>query len=111
MDCATMGRADFGREDQVRITTNNVPRPVVDASELTPREREEFDYLDWSAIDAGTDSASFFRYKGQAYDLGEFMRDACPEGWDGGRADSAFSGLVVRIVEDGESVVVGLALS
>jgi hypothetical protein len=98
------------------ITTNNVPRPVIDAYELTAKEREQFDYLNWSAIDEGSDSASFFRYKGELHDLGEFERwdnPASPtrEGWDGFRSDSYFSALVVRYVEDGEAVVVGLALS
>lgn len=89
------------------IRTNNVPRTLVDAFCLTDAERAEFDYLDWPAIDAGRDSATFFRFKGQTYDLGEFMRDGAPEGWDGVKADSYFSGMVVRIVDDGEAVVVG----
>jgi len=95
----------------IKVTTNNVPRDIIDAYELSESERAEFDYLDWEAIDDGRDSASFFRFKGELYDLGEFMRDACPEGWDGGRADSFFSGVVVRIVDDGERVVVGTVLS
>lgn len=104
----------------VRVITNNVPRPIVDAYELSPKEREEFDYLDWPAIDEGADSASFFRYKGELHDLGEFTADygitkgsGLPEhlsNWHGYRSDSAFSALVVRYVDD-ESVVVGLVLS
>ena len=91
----------------MKITTNNVPRDILDSAELTPAEREEFDYLNWPALDEGTDSASFFRYKGQAYDLAEFTRlEATPE-WHGGKADSFFSGIVIRLVEDGERVVVG----
>jgi len=93
-----------------------VPRPVVDAWELTPAERVEFDYLDWAAIEAGSDSASFFRYRGQLYDLGEFMRwSSAPEPelrkWDGYASDSFFSATVVRYVDDGESVVVGTVIS
>jgi hypothetical protein len=100
----------------MKVTTNNVPRPVIDAYELTAKEREQFDYLDWPAIDEGRDSASFFRYKGELYDLSEFERwdnPASPtrEGWDGFRSDSYFSALVVRYADHGESVVVGLALS
>lgn len=103
----------------VRITTNNVPRPVIDAYELSPDERAEFDYLDWDAIEKGEDSASFFRYKGRLYDLGEFMivretqmarEDDTLRGWDGYSADSFFSGLLVRYPREdhyGESVVVG----
>lgn len=94
------------------IVTNNVPRDVLDAWELTAAERQEFDYLNWQAIEDGSDSASFFRYKGGLYDLGEFTawdNPASPtrEKWDGFRSDSFFSGLVVRYCEDFERVVVG----
>lgn len=105
----------------IKVTTNNVPRDVIDAWQLSATERVEFDYLNWEAIEAGSDSASFFRYKGQLHDLGEFQTThATPwgdasglraAGWDGYRSDSFFSALVVRFVDDGERVVVGLALS
>lgn len=104
----------------VKVVTNNVPRFVIDAYELTVKERAEFDYLDWPKIDAGEDSASFFRYRGQLYDLGEFSADygitkgsGLPDHlskWDGYMSESFFSALVVRYV-DSESVVVGLVLS
>lgn len=111
----------------IRVVTNNVPRPVIEAYELTPEERKEFDYLDWTKIEAGEDSASFFRYKGQLYDLGEFMRDyGITKGaglpphlanWDGYASDSFFSATVVRYVhgdpnyEDYGYVVVGTVIS
>lgn len=92
------------------IRTNNQPRPIIDAYELTEKERQEFDYLDWQAIDRGEDGACFFRYKGQLYDLGEFMRvePGGPfNGWDGSRADSFFSGVVVKYTEDLDHIIVG----
>lgn len=95
------------------IITNNVPRFIIEAYELTPKERTDFDYLDWPAIERGEDSASFIRYKGEIYDLGEFERwdnPASPTrlGWDGIRTDSFFSGLVIRYADDSfESVVIG----
>jgi hypothetical protein len=93
----------------IKVTTNNVPRDVIDAWQLTPAERAEFDYLDWNAIMDGRDSASFFRYKGQLYDLGNFMRlDGGPltdAGWQGASADSAFSATLVRYVNG--QVVIG----
>jgi hypothetical protein len=106
----------------MKIVTNSVPRPIVDAWELTPAEREEFDYLDWPAIDEGSDSASFVRFKGDLLDLGEFSRDygitrdaGLPEHlskWDGYRSDSAFSATVVRYTRpDCEEVVVGRVYS
>lgn len=105
----------------VRVVTNNVPRDVIDAYQLTLTERTEFDYINWAGIDAGTDSASFFRYRGTVYDLGEFSADygitrgaGLPEHlshWDGYRSDSFFSAIVVRYVDDCERVIVGLVLS
>jgi hypothetical protein len=108
---------------KVCITTNNVARPVIDAWELSADERAEFDYLDWESIDRGENSASFLRYKGQLYDLGEFSRVISPsaarmhpaecaapefQGWSGYRSDSFFSGLLVKYVgDDWDSVVVG----
>jgi len=106
----------------VKIHTNNARRPVIDAYELTHEERKEFDYLDWDAIDKGEDSAQFFRYKGELYDIGEFCRVVAPnatrchptecaepafQGWSGYQSDSYFSGLLIRWADDFESVVVG----
>jgi hypothetical protein len=98
------------------VITNHVPRDIIDAYELTADERAEFDYIDWPAVEEGSASASFFRYRGELYDLSEFEvwdNPASPTRgeWDGFRSDSFFSGLVVRYVDDSERVVVGLALS
>jgi hypothetical protein len=99
-----------------KVITNNVPRDVIDASELTADERADFDYLDWPAIEDGRASASFLRYRGELYDLSEFEVWDNPmsptrQGWDGYRSDSYFSGIVVRFVDDAERVVAGLYLA
>ena len=94
-----------------RIITNNVPRDIIDAALLTAGERAGFGYLDWAAIDEGSDSASFFRYKGELHDLGTFTRLKQTPGWDEGHADSFFSALLVRYVNENEQVIVGLQLS
>ncbi len=109
-------------ENKMTIRTNNVARPIIDAWELTEKEQAEFDYLDWDAIKEGNDSASFFRYRGQLYDMGQFCR-VIPQGavshhpcdcqnpdfagWHGYMSDSFFSGMLVRYVDD-ESIVVGV---
>lgn len=102
------------------VTTNHHRREVLDAWELTPAEREEFDYLDWKALEAGEDSASFFRYKGQLYDLSDMPMapDALKAlGWDGFASDTFWSGIAVRyFTEDGyettgEYVVVGRVIA
>lgn len=97
----------------IEVITNHVPRDVVEAWELTPAERLEFDYLPWEDIDNGNASASFVRYMGETYDLGEFTGTAGLPGdwlldrWDGYLSDSFFSGVVVRYVEQCERVIVG----
>lgn len=101
-----------------KVTTNNVPRDVIDAWQLTAEERKQFDYLDWAGIEDGTSGASFFRYRGELYDLGEFTTTSpgpwnhgLPDwmsAWDGYQSDSFFSGIVIRYADDAcESVVVG----
>jgi hypothetical protein len=104
------------------IKTNNVARMVVDQWEVTAAEQKELDYIDWGN---GADGFRGFRYKGQIYDLGEFVRivpqgqvggpfahyDHTGElkGWDGIATDSYFSGVVVKY--RGDTVVVGLVFS
>lgn len=94
----------------MEITTNNVPRDVIEAHELTLKERIEFDYIDWNKVEKGEENASFFRYKGELHDLGEFMSASNIVGlqnWDGYRSDAFYFGLVVKYVEDFERVIVG----
>ena len=99
---------------EVMIICNSVPRDIVDAWELSAAERADFDYLDWTKIEAGEDSASFFRYKGEVYDLGDIPAvDRRPEfespfqSWDGILSDTFFSGILVRYCDDMESVIIG----
>jgi len=86
------------------IKTNNVPRLLEYSYQLRAKELQDFDYLDADEL-AGRD---FVRYKGQVYDLGEFMR--CPansemEGWDGYSSDSYFSGVLVKYCKDMDQVI------
>lgn len=99
---------------ELTIITNNVPRQTIDAWELTEKERKEFDYLDWSKIEKGEDSATFVRYKGELYDLGDFMQ--CPDGlfnpgdWHAYISDTFFSGILVKFVSyrhDDADVIMG----
>lgn len=102
---------------EMRIVTNNVPREIVDAWELTPAEREEFDYLDWAKIEEGADSASFVRYKGELYNLSDFSTDygltkggglpAHLSGWQAYMSLDFSTALVIRIVGDDDQVVIG----
>lgn len=97
--------------NSLRVITNNVPRDIVYGYELTDKERKEFDYIDFSTDDGVFHQ--FFRYKGWTYDLEEFERWDNPNsptvgtGWDGMSADTFFSGILIRYIEDFERVVVG----
>jgi hypothetical protein len=98
----------------MEIITNHVPRDVVDAWELPASQRAEFDYLDWAKIEAGEESASFIKYRGEWYDLGDFMTTRSPGvsdvlgQWDGYISDSFFSGIVVKYADsECETVIVG----
>jgi hypothetical protein len=90
---------------ELRIITNNVPRDIVYAWQLTADERAEFDYLDWAAIDDARDSASFVRYKGEILDLNDlepgpgFHMPNAFDGWHAYRSDTFFSGILVRWVQ------------
>ena len=99
----------------MQIITNNIPRAIIYGFELTEKERAEFDYYESDELD----SATFFRYKRNVYDLGEFSRvpDCANQAtedefiefrkWDGYQSDSFFSGIVVKYVDSLEGVIVG----
>jgi hypothetical protein len=95
----------------MKITTNNVPRDVIEAYELTQKERKEFDYLNWDKLEKGEDSASFFRYKGNVYDLNDcervFNMNSSFPGWDGFYSETYFSGVIFKYTDDWEQVIVG----
>ena len=85
------------------ITTNNhhrafsyrhdVPSDVLD---------DQFDYHD------GDVSDGYFKYHGTWYHSDQFMRFGYPghdtwKGWQASLADSFFSGILIRLSEDGET--------
>lgn len=84
----------------MKIITNNIPRNLKYGYEMPEKLRSDFDYLD------DLDSSEFFVYRGQWYDIGEFMR--VPEElkpWHGYAADSYFSGTLIKLVDD--QIIVG----
>lgn len=102
----------------VKVTTNNASRLLVDAYEMTAKEREAFDYLDWDAIESGEDSPTFVRYRGELIPLNDFSaswglrsESGLPdwlEGWDGFLAGSMSTGLVIKFVrDDNDRVIIG----
>jgi hypothetical protein len=100
---------------ELTIITNNVPRDVIEAYELSKDEQKEFDYYDWDKIEAGEINPSFFRYKDQLYDIDEFMTtrmygpiDLVVQllDWDGIQTESFFSGILIKYVDNFERVIV-----
>lgn len=89
----------------MNIITNNQPRPIIYGCELPEKVKRDFDYYDQNELD----NATFFKYRGQYYDLGDFLRcgQECFANWHGYRSDSFFSGLLVRLSSCGDFVTVG----
>jgi len=87
------------------IKTNNVPRLLLYANELTDQERIDFDYMD------DIETGDFFRYKGLVYSIDEFTRvDDNSDflgGWDGYSSDSYFSGVLIKLCDDTDYIIVG----
>jgi len=89
----------------LKIICNNKPRHVLTWHDLTESERAEFDYL--SDNDRELD-ASFARYRGWVYDLGEFMKTPDElKPFHRYASDSFFSGTLCRFVNHGDSVIMG----
>jgi hypothetical protein len=92
---------------KIKVTTNNQVRFTTEFGDLPAKIQEQFgeDALDHD----------FVYYKGVYYDLDEFFttigfkEDELKE-WNGYKADSYFSGVVVRYVE-ADTVVMGTYIS
>lgn len=91
------------------IRTNNVPRDIIYYNDLTKFEQQE-------VIDnygtSGCNSWSGFRFKGFLYNLDDFTTTAYTSGdlkdWQAVYCESAFSGVLIKLVDNGERVVVGM---
>lgn len=96
--------------ERVKVTSNHQWRDFSYRHEV-PQEvlDDEFDYQDEDEVFDG-----YFFYKGSWYHLDQFM--AVPRGmflgdWDGYLNDSMFSGVVIRVSDDGEQYQVGYFVS
>jgi len=90
----------------MKIITNNQPRFTINGFDLNENERKEFDYLSEEELDA----EMFFRFKGQVYSLGDFVatrKDSEHKEWDGIFSGSAFHAVCIKLVDNGEKVIVG----
>jgi len=75
--------------------------------ELTPKEKEDYDWIEPEEIDG----SSFLRYKNNIYSLAEFLTAYHVEDWDGIFTDTFFSGVVIKLSEDGEQYQIGTLLA
>jgi len=90
----------------MKIKTNNQYRYVDYFCELSESVQKEFEYLDVNNEEHA--SLPFVEYKGQYYDLGEFLLadNGHFKAWDGVASDSYFSGVLCKFDEyDNERVL------
>jgi hypothetical protein len=85
----------------LRVVTNNQPRETLQYWQLTDDEKKEVDYRDEN------DGATFFRYRGNLYDMEIYFHNSGFSTWDATAADSFFSGTCIKLLDGGESVIVG----
>jgi len=93
------------------VKTNRQFRSILNWWDLTEKEKREFDYF--ATVGVAVGEASFIRYKGSVYDLGEFqtthgMPEFSPlKGWHAYRSDCFYAGVVVKFSRDQERVMCG----
>ena len=97
--------------DKLTIVTNNAPRNIIYGYELPESARIDFDYIDADEFHYH----NFVLYKGNYYDLSDFMRiephnsfNCITEfqNWSGYHGESYFSGVLIKLVDD-ERVIMG----
>ena len=99
------------------IKTNNQPRKLRSFHDFSPAEQLKMcEHFDWMDNDELVTSHSFFKYRDNFYHLSEFLNltPLAPselQDWHGYSSDSYFSGILVRLVDDNESVVVATYFS
>ena len=82
----------------MKYITNHQWRNLTYGYELTDAERKDFDYVKANEFN----SHDFLRYRGRIFDVSEFIHAEMMSDWDGYHADSYFSGVVIKLSEDGE---------
>lgn len=90
----------------MEVTTNNHWRQILHWHDLTKKEQSELKDSCSTAKDTVEDSA-FFRYKGQIYDLSDFIRANIVPGWHAVKTSSNFSGMVIKASDCGEAIKIG----
>jgi hypothetical protein len=100
--------------DKPTIKTDRKWKDFIYGYQLTEKEKNDLDYRKWDDPEDDCRSMSFFRYHGNIYDLGEIMRlddKTLFPGWHGYSSDTYFSGIVIKVSNDGERYQVGYYFS
>ena len=89
------------------IVSDYKPKEIISGYDLTPVEKEQFDFLDPETLNS---TYSFFRVSGQVYYLGNFMRlssdkESQTRFWDGAEGTSYFSANLVKFTSCGDSII------
>lgn len=91
---------------KLEIFTNNQPRDIICGFQMPKGQRKNFDYLN----NEDYMNNQFVQYRGYYYDMNEFMsvnNNSDFKGWDGYSSDTYFSGVLIKICDDGDSVIMG----
>jgi len=87
------------------IKTNNQPRELLYLSDFSEKDqakiRQDYDWMDNIECDYG-----FFRYRGNIYNLQNFVRYS-DEYWDGCHGLNYFAAVLVKLTSDCDHVIVG----
>ena len=94
---------------KITIKTDHKWKELLNWWDLTTKEQADFDWLDDEEKQIG---ASFVKRRGRVYCLDEIMtidRSAhlAASGWDGVKAVSFYSGIVVKLSRDGDRYKIG----
>lgn len=94
--------------EKITITTNNHWRNFLYGYELPEKVKPDFDWIDKEVFEC----SRFLKYRGWYYTLEDFMSihnkihypnpPVWMKRWDGYNSDSFFSGVLIKISDDGE---------
>jgi len=93
------------------IKTNNQPRELMYLADF-PLARQQQIRSDFDWMEDIDSTQGFFEYRSTVHHLENFLRvnagtDDVTQGWDGYKAESYFTGTLVRLCSDPDFVIVG----
>lgn len=96
----------MSNNSKLKIISNNTPREIIYGYDLPVSKQKDFDYI---KDDEDYNNHQFVKYLGHYYDIGEFMRieNSDLNGWHGYTSETYFSGVLIKICEDNDYVIMG----